>query len=1605
MAYDEWLYRSSAPIIAASAAAGLTGKDADTANAYAMLVAKHKQLSHMPAEDGVKAYDKLDKKLQKALSQYFGDANPKYIPKKEEDTNIFGTVWNAATDVVGGAMDILTGYSEGLSNVYRSARTADSIGDFFSMDNWNDSWDGNKLFDPELEAEIERAYSPEVLKIARKYAMGKNAGEIMASMKGDKEWEAYIRFTKEDPEIMNAVRDYNDARISWGRDFARMFGLQPDIGARDQGAEGTIYKWVSGTADLAGDIAFDPLTYLAFPLSALNRARFGVTALINAERAAQGLEKIAELSKTQKLFAAAGQMKTWDTAFQVPSVRKAFDEAGSLLKTINSGASKGEINKARVELKTRYNFFDDITIDELTKANVVDADSALTFFKNSDAVENILQGTTGELTKLLPRYKATTYVKRNLTTAARNVFGYSRDAAKFDPIADTAIGILEKGESVANVAGVNSPLLDVKNLRNVRKNAGRMFERAFMDRSVFLGGEDTLGRSMKWSSAPTVYTLARSVLPKYHARQIAAAYGAAKDEATTRNILHGLLSTVADAMGLDRNGAHKEAFEKIMKSWGNPMYGEDVKIGKDVAHLFGGADRLNPAEINGTQMAVSANQLAQQTVIPNIKEFVDLLQKHTYLQGVSNTVNSRFVQGVTDAWSALNLLPRLGMRSVVDENIFHALTMPLTIIPEAIRGYRTSITQRMVSSDMKFWKPFGAKIGEKVDPVTGKVTAVRQKNAFQFAEREVGVAARVAYKFFVGASDDELRAALKNADAQRDMLQTQLTKHKFLGGLSDADAEFIGDLARFGGFDEVKEFSNGMNKAVSNGSIARTELNVPYENYNPNIAAMLKDLGEVFGGAPVSIRNVDTSFSVNFLFQLNTRIDRGGLANKIAVQYMDKPDKAVAEITDYLLNAGNYKGRGGDKFLSRFERSAHEAPSETAKRIYLNVRSVLQNDAGELNTKLLDKVRKFNPQTKKIEISAMDIGPDDLEDVKDMLPVELMGYKTQMPVFGDVGSFLTAVFDKGFKVSDRQVATLTREPAFYGYYLHYRRQLRAPQEAFLQKKIAEGMDPDVAMQVTKERYDFIGRELAMNRVIGFVDNPNVRSNFAYGMRNLSRYYRANEDFARRAMRAASPEAFIRLRMASEGLDEAGFIHEDENGDKYFFIPVDQITYNAYAPIVEYFTGSPPMQPMPMTLTGKIKMLSPSLDPESSLPTFSGPLMAVGWQFFKNVMPVEWRNQGERVMFGPYAENRELGDALMPSSLRKILEVANTTATSGISSQLQSAIMKSAAYYTANGMAPGPDATIREREEFRLQVQSTARNVVAIRNLLGIFSPVSPTLTTSRDVPEFLLDEGTTSFKTMFNDLVAAEYKKGSPDAYSKALSKWTKMFPGRLVYTVSETETDKVATIQKTKQAIDWMKRNQGIVNGFPQGSMFLAPQVPGFDMSAYAFLKAEGYVKYKPLEDYFEQIANIRAETEYRSMKKEAEGNIANAKLDYERSWLIDQWQTQKENFLKGKPYLRLKFEQSSGTQIKRDALDDLRALLDSGQADGMYGTKTLKKLVREFDSVDSMLNSVKSTTNAAMDWRARYKQQALERMNSIAGANPNAQLFYKEIIEGLIG
>ncbi len=64
--------------------------------------------------------------------------------------------------------------------------------------------------------------------------------------------------------------------------------------------------------------------------------------------------------------------------------------------------------------------------------------------------------------------------------------------------------------------------------------------------------------------------------------------------------------------------------------------------------------------------------------------------------------------------------------------------------------------------------------------------------------------------------------------------------------------------------------------------------------------------------------------------------------------------------------------------------------------------------------------------------------------------------------------------------------------------------------------------------------------------------------------SFARFYRATEDFWRRAYRIGTQQtdAIVRLRLATQGLEHSGFIYEDDEGELYFVFPGDDVIYNA-----------------------------------------------------------------------------------------------------------------------------------------------------------------------------------------------------------------------------------------------------------------------------------------------------------------------------------------------------------------------------------------------------------------------------------------------------------
>jgi hypothetical protein len=1594
---EDFVFKTSPSLYTASVKSNLTGQDAQRVNGFAWLTQTHKQLLDMTDDDAINAYKKLEPDVQESLKTFFG--NQDYYG---ENPGLFKSAWKYIRGLADEGLDTLSDYGQKITQPYRAARVAGSVEGFFNKETWKSVADGNRVFITDLERKVDEYYAPEIKNIAKRISMGDSFSEILSNLKTDEDFAAFERFSNGDETFTQAIKDYDAAKISFGRDIARAFFK---VGPGEFGAERKAYSFVSGTFDLAGQIVADPLTYIAAPIKAINAARFSLVKLVSmTDESARGL-------KVEQLFKRGDVRQFWDTT-------------GDLIQQINKApASSVERTKALAQLRSYAPELDENFITQIRKfgdAGIKDADTAEQFFKNANLVEGVLRGQVGSKSMNLPRHTVTRKIKNDLGQAARKLSGFDKDLE---------LSNLEIKDFLDEVFSSNSTpeaIIAVKESRRFLDRFSRMFETALVDRTIAIGGVDEFGRDLKALDAKKIYALARTVLPKAHARIIADTY-AFTDEAGALKIINGLYDTIGDLAGLSRTGEDKLAFSNIMNAFTRQNYSEDMPVREWMKGLTSGlSDDLatfNPSDFNGIQSGIAESHLARQIQLPDVRKILELglSKKNNAARAISVTMNGRVTQAITDFWSAATLLPRLGIRAVFDENLFAYATMPLGAMRYILSGEARGTTTRMrqIYRDEKGLGVVSRFFNERVfkglsEKELKELTVKLKENP---GEAQIIIEGILNGRKLRGVSVAErklIQTKLKDEPAVgQALVQGLLEERRIIPIGGDANVPRWGaERARWVGTRNMDRLSTGMSAGMQ-GPIPKAETGEVFgsmQNVNFNIKKALEAKNMELSGTFARVYNTDDSFGINMLLQLNSRVDRNGLIGQIAVKNMDNPELAIAEITQLFLD--------NPELFKRFAASNTVSERELAFRAYAHVRHIFESADGELNERLLNKVRTIDDNGKMV-ISTENLTFDDIDEVSDMLPAFINGYAQQVPTFGGIPDLIQKGIDAGYSIADRQVATLSRQPIQDAYYFWYRKQLSGAEESFKAGKVKEltkqGKSLEKAQMIADDmaarRYSALADDMALNRTLGFVDNPLVRSNIAFSARNFARYYRATEDFYRRLYRAGKfdPQSIVRLRLTSEGLDHAGFIHEDENGERYFFMPIDQIMYSTLNPIVEVLTGEPMKQPMPLRLTGKIKMITPSLDPESALPALSGPMAAVSVTLLRNLIPGEFagaKDAVNRFALGPYAENQSLYDMVTPTLIKRTYEILNATlGDDELSSQAASAALKSAAYYAANGMAPGPDADIAEREEFMRNVQSTARNIVVLRNLLGIFSPVAPQLMTSGDVPKELLEVGVVNFKAEFNNLVEKELEKGNANAYEEALRKWTKLNPGRLVYTVSETEMNKVASIAKTKQAAEWVKNNGSLLDKHPEGAGFLIPAAGEFDINSYSFLKREGFIKSKPLEQFLGEISNIDAENQYYDMKDEAEARIAGAYSASDKAYLRQKFDTERKAFLEARPYLRLQLEQVGGDQIKRDALTDLRQLVNADYAPKTATTAKIREMITIFDRAQMLLNSVVGRTDEEIEQRNYIRNKAYNDLVKLAATNPNASMVLNKLMKRLLG
>lgn len=989
-------------------------------------------------------------------------------------------------------------------------------------------------------------------------------------------------------------------------------------------------------------------------------------------------------------------------------------------------------------------------------------------------------------------------------------------------------------------------------------------------------------------------------------------------------------------------------------------------------------DYYNAAEMNGAQYGIRAYQVSQARYMPNLAELRQFELKGNVFASITGKVGeSAFNQKATDIWSYLNLYPRLGVRTIVEEAGTAALISGAEGIGNYFRGYAASQEVR-------------------------KATAPSLKrSAIRNIEKEVsplGLISRQLYKITnKNYSKEQILEMSEDPKKLANAIGNSLLKERFKPAFLQTakgkrSASYIEDFVEFDGKTVLDDI---------NGAATRTEFKMdpageaaqslksfgPSVYSNPDLVAALKD--QKFASIFSQIQHNDPEFLLNWYLELNNTIGRKNIFGQIIFSNIyRKEEDAINALVTYLDGKGN-------ELAKRFAIYNQEGSYGFAKRVYADATSALRDSSGRLNKNLIDEIRASGG------IDNIDYGQLAKYEEGFLKPKSVLGRKLIPVQAGDQVGFIDRAMKNGYSWVGRQIALLDREPIAYANYIMYRDDLVKYQGNLKKSFLDSGIDEASADVLARRQSHETALSLSRQRTIGYMDNSDVRTNLAFNIRNFGRYYRATEDFYRRVGRIGKYEkrALVRLAIINQTFEHSGFVHKDDRGEMYFTYPGDDILNFALGNTLFRALGIPGAQPMAVNFGGKVKMLTPSLDPESAAVRLGGPFIGLSLGVMSNLPIIgNFVREAEPVITGGVVD-RPLWRKIAPINIQRLIDIVGSNEI--LTEQKFSATVQAMRLQVSIGQGP-KDANDIERFSYQTMIQAT--NIMALRFVTGLGAPASVQMFGNRDVPKELINAGMFTWDSEFAKIL--QRHAGDPEAFSKSLVKFATLYPTKTVYSVSKTSSETEAGFQKSYEAAEFIKSRADFVRDHKQAAAFFVPVTGTGDLESYAYLKAQGFVKNKQLEGYLREASTAEARQKYNVRKEYFDAKIVETNSVELRKRYRAEWKAEQDFFKSAYPLLRRQLEANSGYKASKiEALDDLREVVYSGKSPNKKLGDLFGAMIYQYDNAQSQLTAITGKSDSESQRKQAIRDDLREYLKKASVGDANATSLYWNVFEPLIG
>jgi hypothetical protein len=573
----------------------------------------------------------------------------------------------------------------------------------------------------------------------------------------------------------------------------------------------------------------------------------------------------------------------------------------------------------------------------------------------------------------------------------------------------------------------------------------------------------------------------------------------------------------------------------------------------------------------------------------------------------------------------------------------------------------------------------------------------------------------------------------------------------------------------------------------------------------------------------------------------------------------------------------------------------------------------------------------------------------------------------------------------------------------------FRNELKGTQEATKKSLMANGLSEEGADSIARFSAHENALNLARNRTLSFVDNGDVRTNLAFSLRTMGRYYRATEDFYRRLARLGKYEkrAVVRLAILNQTFENNGFIHKDDKGQMYFTYPGDDLFAGAIIKTLSLM-GMTTYTPVPVNFGGYVKMLTPSLDPESTLPGLSNPFVSLSLDAMSNLPYIgEYISQAEKTLTGARNVDIPAWEKAAPANLKRAYNFL-AGSPEGTESRFSSAV-KAIKLLISTGNGPTKASDL---ESFYQNVTTQAKNVDAVKLIMGQATIASIQAFGNKDIPKELVNAGVFTWDSEFQKIM--KKYDGDKDALSKALVMFAKLYPSKLAYTNFATDTTTFAAFRKTIEAEKFVRNNEQLLLEHADAGSFFIPVSGQTDLNSYAYLKQKGYISNKPLnpkvaqgkENFIRQVATTGARMAFYALNDEYNAKIAAAQSLNERRYWRQELDIRKKGLLTAYPLLALQVTPNEESNKRRvEVISDMKSLLASNKAPDKDLADTFGAMLREYDNMNSTLQRVVGSSDKANEFKKNLRSDTRETLLQLAKSSDNATTFFYSVLEPLIG